>query len=98
MRMRPVKRSPEGRYSRDRVRTLLDAVHILEQPPEAWEVRTLGEKGASKRFKTKEQAVEYARELKPGSKIVVHHREPKKVTFARLADTGGGRIQEQLIR
>lgn len=85
----------EGKYSRDRVRTLVGAVHVLELGPAAWEVRTLGERGASKHFESKAAAVEYAVDLRPESKVVVHHRTPKRVTVARMENTC---VREEALR
>lgn len=99
MQRRPIQRSPEGKYSRDRIRTLVQAVHVLELDPATWEVRTLGMRGESKHFPSKVEAVEYAVRLRPESKVVVHHQAPKKVTFAQMEKTGkGASIREQVIR
>lgn len=95
MKLRRIKRSPEGRYPRDKVRTLLQAVHVLELGPAAWEVRTLGERGASKRFQSKTAAVEYAVDLRPESKVVVHHQAPKRVTVARMEKAS---VREEALR
>ena len=100
MQRRPVPRTPEGKYSRDRIRTLLQAVHILEHGPASWEVQTLGERGASKRFESKMAAVDYAVHLRPESKVVVHYLEPRKVTFVRMEEKAGKNpsLREQVIR
>ncbi|HYU34702.1 MAG TPA: hypothetical protein VEW48_21345 [Thermoanaerobaculia bacterium] len=100
MKMRPIQKSTEGRFTRDKVRVLLKAVHVLELGPAQWEVRTLGERGTSKLFQSKAAAVEYAAHLRPDSKVVVHHRKPKKVTFARMTRSAGRgvSIREEAIR
>lgn len=100
MKMRLFKRSPEGKYSRDRIRTLLQAVHVLEHGPALWEVRTLGEKGASKRFESKTAAVEYAVHLRPDSEVIVHHQTPRKVTVARMEKSArnGASVRERVLR
>jgi hypothetical protein len=100
MQRRSIPRIPEGKYSRDRIRTLLQAVHVLEHGPASWEVQTLGERGASKRFETKMAAVDYALHLRPDSKVVVHYRAPRKVTFARIEAKAGQNpsLREQVIR
>ena len=85
---RSIKRSPPGRYSRETVRTLVKAIHVLETDPEGWEVRTLGTKGISKRFESKDPAIEYAFQLKGHGKVIVHQREPKKVTVASARRAG----------
>ena len=86
--VRSIKRSPTGKYSRETVRTLVQAIHVLETDPEGWEVRTLGTKGISKRFESKEPAIEYAFQLKGHGKVIVHQREPKKVTVASARRAG----------
>jgi len=76
------------------------AVHVLELGPATWEVRTLGERGDSRHFQSKVAAVEYAAHLRPGSKVVVHHRKPKKVTFAQMEEIAGkgASVREEVIR
>jgi len=86
--VRSIKRSPTGKYSRETVRTLVQAIHVLETDPEGWEVRTLGTKGISKRFEAKDPAIEYAFQLKGHGKVIVHQREPKKVTVASARRAG----------
>jgi hypothetical protein len=86
--MRSIKRSPLGRYSRTKVRELVKAVHVLETPV-GWEVRTLGAKGQIRRFDAKVPAIEHAFELKDDARIVLHQREPKKVSLVRPAKVGG---------
>lgn len=68
---------------------MLQAVHVLETAPGGWEVRTLGEKGSTKRFEAKTPALEYAFAAKPRATVLVHQRLPKKkVTVARARKTG----------
>jgi hypothetical protein len=45
-------------------------------------------------------AVDYALHLRPESKVVVHYREPRKVTFARIEAKAGQNpsLREQVIR
>lgn len=86
--MRSIKRSPAGSFSRSKVRTVIQAVHVLETTPSGWEVRTLGEKGRTKRFEAKAPALEYALAAKPHATVLVHQRQPKKVTVARARKTG----------
>ena len=88
MKMRSIKRSPSGSCSRSKVRTVIQAVHVLETAPGGWEVRTLGEKGSMKRFEAKASALEYALAAKPRATVLVHQRQPKKVTVARAHKTG----------
>jgi len=87
--MRSIKRSPLGRYSRAKVRELVTAVHVLETPAGSWEVRTLGAKGQTRRFDAKVPAIEHALKLKDDARIVLHQREPKKVSLVRPAKVGG---------
>ncbi|HEX4965136.1 MAG TPA: hypothetical protein VF173_30285 [Thermoanaerobaculia bacterium] len=86
--IRTIKRTPTGKFSRETVRTLVKAVHVLETEPDGWEVRTLGVKGDSKRFAAKTPAIEYAFQLKGHGKVIVHQREPKKVTVASARRAG----------
>lgn len=88
MEMRSIKRSPSGSCSRSKVRTVIQAVHVLETDPDGWEVRTLGEKGSRKRFEAKAAALEYALAAKPRATVLVHQRQPKKVTVARARKIG----------
>jgi len=89
VKVRSIKRTPTGRYSRETVRMLVRAVHVLEtEPGGGWEVRTLGVKGSSKRFEAKAPAIEYAFRLKGHGKVIVHQREPKKVTVASAKRAG----------
>ncbi|MBW8875975.1 MAG: hypothetical protein JF614_13495 [Acidobacteria bacterium] len=88
--VRSIKRTPTGKYSRETVRTIVKAIHVLEIEPDGWEVRTLGIKGISKRFGAKGPAIEYAFQLKGHGKVIVHQREPKKVTVASARRTGSG--------
>ena len=67
---------------------MIQAVHVLETSPEGWEVRTLGEKGSTKRFEAKASALEYAIAAKPHATVLVHQRQPKKVTVARARRSG----------
>jgi hypothetical protein len=86
---RSIKTTPTGKYSRKVVRMLVKAVHVLETEPDGeWEVRTLGVKGDSKRFEAKGPAIEYALQLKGHGKVIVHQREPKKVTVASARGAG----------
>jgi|GEM_PF-3331650 len=87
--VRSIKRtSTTGKYSRETVRTLVKAIHVLETEPEGWEVRTLGTKGISKRFEAKDPAIEYAFQVKGNGKVIIHQRAPKKVTVASVRRTG----------
>lgn len=97
--MRTLKLAPEGRLSREKVHRALVAVHVLDRGNE-WEVRTLGEHGASKRFDTKLSALEYASGLRPATDIVVHYSKPKRVRLATLTTADGGRprIRETALR
>ena len=70
------------------MRTVIQAVHVLETAPGGWEVRTLGERGSTKRFEAKASALEYALAAKPRATVLVHQRQPKKVTVARPHKTG----------
>jgi hypothetical protein len=88
MKVRSIKRTPTGKYSRETVRTLVKGIHVLEAEPDGWEVRTLGTKGISKRFESKVPAIEYAFQLKGHGKVIVHQREPKKVTVASARRAG----------
>jgi hypothetical protein len=88
LKMRSIKRSPLGRYSRSKVRELVTAVHVLETPI-GWEVRTLGSKGQTRRFDAKAPAMEHAFKLKDDARVVLHQREPKKVSLVRPAKVGG---------
>lgn len=92
MKMRSIKRTPLGTYSRDTVRTAVRGVHVLETAPGGeWEVRTLGEKGSTTRFAAKAKALEYAFQVKRNdSKVFVHQRQPRKVTVARMRKAGSG--------
>lgn len=67
---------------------MIQAVHVLETTLGGWEVRTLGEKGGTKRFEAKAPALEYALAAKPRATVLVHQRQPKKVTVARARKTG----------
>jgi hypothetical protein len=88
VKIRSIKRTPTGKYSRETMRTLVKAVHVLETEPDGWEVRTLGVNGDSKRFEAKGPAIEYAFQLKDHGKVIVHQREPKKVTVASARRAG----------
>lgn len=88
VKVRSIKRTPTGKYSRETMRTLVKAIHVLETEPDGWEVRTLGVKGDSKRFEAKGPAIEYAFQLKGHGKVIVHQREPKKVTVASARRAG----------
>lgn len=92
MKMRSIKRTPLGTYSRDTVRTAVRGVHVLETTPGGdWEVRTLGEKGRTMRFAAKALALEYAFQVKRGdAKVFVHQRQPRKVTVAQMRKAGDG--------
>ncbi len=85
---RTIKRTPTGKYSRETVRTIVRAIHVLETEPEGWEVRTLGTRGISKRFEAKGPAIEYAFQHKGAGKVIVHQREPKRVTVASARRAG----------
>lgn len=96
--MRSIKRTAPGKYSRSRVRDAVTAVHVLESAPTgAWEVRTLGEKGAIKTFDAKEPAIEHALSVKKNADVVLHLRDPKKVMRVR-ATKRGGRFEEVKFR
>jgi hypothetical protein len=85
---RSIKRAPTGKYSRETIRTLVRAIHVLETESDGWEVRTLGVKGDSKRFEAKGPAIEYALQIKGQGKVIVHQREPRRVTVANARRAG----------
>jgi len=89
LKMRSIKRTPLGRYSRTKVREVVTAVHVLETPAGNWEVRTLGSNGQTRRFDAKAPALEHALKLKDDARIVLHQREPKKVSLVRPTKVGG---------
>lgn len=88
--MRAIKRTPVGRYSRDKVRDLVTAIHVLETPVGSWEVRTLGANGKTRRFEAKGPAIEHAFKLVPEARVFVHQREPRRVLRAHPSTPGGG--------
>ncbi len=100
MQIRAIQRSKPGTYSRDTIRTLVRGVHVLETSAgDGWEVRTLGENGRTERFATKDQAIEFALQAKKHAKIIVHQRQPKKVTVAQVRKAGNRTtIQESELR
>lgn len=87
--MRSIKRTPIGKYSRAKVRSAIAAVHVLEIVPEGkWEVRTLGEKGYSKVFDSKKPAIEHAFSVEHGGTVILHQRNPRKVVSVRSSKSG----------
>lgn len=89
--VRSVKRTRVGKYARATVRSAVRAVHVLEAAPGGkWDVRTLGERGQTEVFDLKETAIERAFKIGKGAKVVVHHRDPKKVTLVRPQKTAEG--------
>lgn len=87
--IRSIKRTLPGKYSRDLVHNAVTAVHVLEAVPTgSWEVRTLGEKGYTRIFDAKEAAIKHALSVKEGADVVLHLRDPKKVMLVRPYKTG----------
>ena len=88
-RLRSIKGGEPGRYSRARLRRVLHAVHVLEAPKAGeWVVRTLGERGATEQFDTKEHALAHALAMRGSTDVIVHEREPKKATVLRRPRKG----------
>jgi len=70
MKRRTIKTALAGDLPRSHVREAVQAVHVRAKAPGSWEVRTLGTRGQTKRFSSREEAVSYAKQL-PGAKSVV---------------------------
>ena len=53
--------------------------HVLPHPDGGWQVKGAGNTKATKRFKTKEEAVEYAKTISKnqGSDVVPHKKDGK---------------------
>ena len=89
LKKRSIQRTQVGRFSRAEVRGIVEAVHVLEMPTGAWEVRTLGVKGKKREFEGKTLALKHAFHVKDNVKVFVHEREPKKISLALPVKTSG---------
>lgn len=89
LKKRSIKRTQVGRFSRDEVRGIVEAVHVLERPTGIWEVRTLGVRGKTRTFEGKVPALKHAVHIKDNVKIFVHELEPKKISLLKPVKTGG---------